>query len=95
MRLTRLRGESSETFWIRADMYRRENKSSPAYQAGLKFYIGHLLDAARLTKTDLALVKDASQDTLEDEDLVTTSLMDLAEQLLGGRFLVRQVIRKL
>ena len=70
-------------FLNRAEIYRRENQSSPAYQVGSKFYIGHLLDAARLTKRDLALVKAASQGTLEDEDLMTTSLMDLAEQLEG------------
>ena len=83
MKLTRLHGESIESFLNRAEIYRRENQSSPAYQVGSKFYIGHLLDAARLTKRDLALVKAASQGTLEDEDLVTTSLMDLAEQLEG------------
>ena len=70
-------------FLNRAEIYRRENQSLPAYQVGSKFYIGHLLDAARLTKRDLALVKAASQGTLEDEDLMTTSLMDLAEQLEG------------
>jgi hypothetical protein len=50
---------------------------------GSKFYIGHLLDAAKLTKRDLALIKAASGGSLEEEDAVTTSLMDLSEQLEG------------
>ena len=67
----------------RAEIYRKENETSPAYKVGSKFYVGHLLDAAKLTKRDLALVKAASGGTLEDEDMVTAALMDLAEQLEG------------
>ena len=83
MRLARLSGESIESFLNRAEIYRRENQTSPAYQVGSKFYIGHLLDAAKLTKRDLALIKAASGGSLEEEDAVTTSLMDLSEQLEG------------
>jgi len=50
---------------------------------GAKFYIGHLLDAARFTKRDLALIKAASGGSLEDEDAVTTSMIDLSDQLEG------------
>ena len=81
MRLARLSGESIESFLNRAEIYRRENQTSPAYQVGSKFYIGHLLDAAKLTKRDLALIKAASGGSLEEED--ATSLMDLSEQLEG------------
>ena len=83
MRLSRLAHESIESFLNRAEIYRKENETAPAYQVGSKFYIGHLLDAAKLTKRDLALVKAASGGTLDDEDLVIAALMDLAEQLEG------------
>ena len=86
MKLTRLHGESLEGFLNREETYRRENQPSPANELGPKFYIGHLLDAARLTKRDLALIKAARQGTLEDEDLVITSLMDgLRDSLVVGR----------
>ena len=83
LRLQRLPHESIESFLNRAEIYRRENQSSPEYQVGAKFYIGHVLDAARFTKRDLALIKSASGGSLEDEDAVTTSMIDLAEQLEG------------
>ena len=83
MKPTRLHGKSIESFLNRAEIYRRENQSSPAYQVGSKFYIGHLLDAARLTKRDLALVKAASQGTLEDEDLCD-HLADGLGRAVGG-----------
>eukprot|EP00438_Fugacium_kawagutii_P007070 Skav227763 [mRNA] locus=scaffold1653:278465:286339:- [translate_table: standard] len=83
MRLSRLPQESVESFLNRAEIYRRENQSSPAYQVGSKFYVGHLLDAAKLTKRDLALIKAAAGGTLEEEDAVTNALLDLSEQLEG------------
>jgi len=83
MRLSRLPQESIESFINRAEIYRRENQSSPAYQVGSQFYVGHLLDAAKLTKRDHALVKAACGGTVEDEDLVTNALIDLADQLEG------------
>ena len=85
LRLQRLPQESidHESFLNRAEIYRRENQSSPEYQVGAKFYIGHLLDAARFTKRDLALIKAASGGSLEDEDAVTTSMIDLSDQLEG------------
>lgn len=52
LRLQRLPQESIESFLNRAEIYRKENQSSPEYQVGTKFYIGHLLDAARFTKRD-------------------------------------------
>eukprot|EP00435_Cladocopium_sp_Y103_P046235 s919_g13.t1 len=83
MRLSRLPQESLESFINRAEIYRRENQSSPAYQVGSQFYVGHLLDAAKLTKRDQALIKAACGGTLEDEDLVTNAIIDLADQLEG------------
>ena len=81
MRLSRLPQESLESFINRAEIYRRENQSSLAYQVGSQFYVGHLLDAAKLTKRDQALIKAACGGTLEDEDLVTNAISDLADQL--------------
>ena len=83
MKLSRLPHESLESFINRAEIYRRENQSSPAYQVGSQFYVGHLIDAAKLTKRDQALLKAACGGTLDDEDAVTTSLIDLADQLEG------------
>ena len=83
MKLTRLPHESLESFINRAEIYRRENQSSPAYQVGSQFYVGHLIDAAKLTKRDQALLKAACGGTLDDEDAVATSLIDLADQLEG------------
>ena len=84
MKLGRLPSESIESFLNRAEIYRRENDTSPEYQVGSKFYVGHLLDAAKLTKRDLALIKASAGGTLEDEDKVTTALLELAEQLEGA-----------
>ena len=83
MRLARLPQESLESFINRAEIYRRENQSSPAYQVGSQFYVGHLMDAAKLTKRDQALIKAACGGALEDEDLVTNAIIDLADQLEG------------
>lgn len=83
MKLSRLAGESLESFLNRADIYRRENQASPAYQVGEQFYLGHLLDAAKLTKRDLALIKAAAGGALEDETAVTFAMLELADQLEG------------
>ena len=83
MKLSRLSGESLESFLNRADIYRRENQSSPAYQVGEQFYLGHLLDAAKLTKRDLALIKAAAGGALEDETAVTFAMLEMADQLEG------------
>ena len=80
MKLSRLPQESLESFINRAEIYRRGNQSSPAYQIGSQFYVGHLMDAAKLTKRDQALIKAACGGTLEDENLVTNAIIDLADR---------------
>lgn len=70
---------SLESFLNRADIYRKENQASPAYQVGEQFYLGHLLDAAKLTKRDLALIKAAAGGALEDETAVTFAMLELAD----------------
>ena len=82
MRLTRYAGESLESFINRASIYRHENDQCQNYKVGSKFYLGHLLDAAKLTKKDEALVKTAAGG-LHEEGRVVSALLELSEQLEG------------
>ncbi|CAE7202150.1 RE2, partial [Symbiodinium necroappetens] len=82
MRLARLPGESLESFINRASIYRHENDQCQNYKVGSKFYLGHLLDAAKLTRKDEALVKTAAGG-LNDETKVVNALLELADQLEG------------
>ena len=78
MKLTRLANESIESFINRAEIYRRENEASPAYRVGSCFYVGHLLDSAKLTRKDLALLKAACGGDVEDETKVISAMLELA-----------------
>ena len=71
-----------ESFINCASIYRHENDQCQNYKVGTKFYLGHLLDAAKLSKKDEALIKTASQG-LHDEGRVVNAMLDLAEQLEG------------
>ena len=82
MKLARHPRESLESFINRASIYRHENDQCQNYRVGTKFYLGHLLDAAKLTKKDMALVKTASQG-LHDEQKVVSAILELSEQLEG------------
>ena len=82
MRLNRYPGESLESFINRASIYRHENDSCQNYRVGSQFYLGHLLDAARLTRKDQALVKTAAGG-LKDEHQVVNAMLELADQLEG------------
>ena len=82
MKLSRYPKESLESFINRACIYRHENDQCQNYKVGTKFYLGHLLDAAKLSKKDEALIKTASQG-LHDEGRVVNAMLDLAEQLEG------------
>ncbi|CAK9117104.1 unnamed protein product [Durusdinium trenchii] len=84
MKLTRLANESIESFINRAEIYRRENEASPAYRVGSCFYVGHLLDSAKLTRKDLALLKAACGGDVEDETKVISAMLELAEQFEGA-----------
>ena len=83
MRLTRYAGESLESFIKRASIYRHENDRCQSCKVGSKFYLGHLMDAARLTRKDEALVKTAAGG-LNDETKVVNAMLELAEQLEGA-----------
>ena len=84
MKLTRLANESIESFINRAEIYRRENEASPAYRVGSCFYVGHLLDSAKLTRKDLGLLKAACGGDVEDETKVISAMLELAEQFEGA-----------
>ncbi|CAE7809264.1 unnamed protein product [Symbiodinium microadriaticum] len=82
MRLGRYPNESLESFINRASIYRHENDACQNYRVGTKFYLGHLMDAARLTRKDEALIKTASGG-LHDEGRVINAMLELSEQLEG------------
>ena len=82
MKLARHAGESLESFINRASIYRHENDRCQNYKVGSKFYLGYLIDAARLTRKDVALVKTASGG-LSDETKVINAMLELADQLEG------------
>ena len=86
MKLARLPHESVESFINRAEIYRRENEASPAYRVGSCFYVGHLLDSAKLTRKDLALLKAACGGDIEDETKVISAMLELAEQFEGAPY---------
>ena len=48
---------------------------------GERFYVGHLLDHARLTKRDKAMIRTRAGD--ETENNITTAMLDLAAELEG------------
>ncbi|CAE7682647.1 RE2 [Symbiodinium necroappetens] len=83
MKLARHPGESLESFINRASIYRHENDQSQSYKVGSKFYLGHLLDAAKLTRKDEALIKTAAGG-LNDEGKVVNAMLELADQLEGA-----------
>eukprot|EP00439_Symbiodinium_sp_Y106_P022212 s3337_g2.t1 len=82
MRLARFPKESLESFINRASIYRHENDRCQNYKVGTKFYLGHLLDAAKLSRKDEALIKTASQG-LHDEGKVVNAMLELSDQLEG------------
>ena len=82
MRLARYPYESLESFINRASIYRHENDQCQNYKVGAKFYLGHLMDAAKLTRKDEALVRTTAGG-LHDEMKVVNALLELADQLEG------------
>ena len=82
MSLTRLAGESLESYITRGSIYRNQLLGlDSSLEMGEKFYIGHLVDHARLTRRDKALVRTrAGEDT---EDAVTNAMIELAAELEG------------
>ena len=83
MQLSRAPGESMESYVTRAGIYRSHLIGiDSSLEMGEAFYIGHLLDHARLTRRDKAMVKTkAGADG--DEEKITNALIDLAAELDG------------
>ena len=83
MQLSRAPGESMESYVTRAGIYRSHLIGiDSSLEMGEAFYIGHVLDHARLTRRDKAMVKTkAGADG--DEENITNALLDLAAEFDG------------
>ena len=80
--LTRLPGESLESYITRASLYRDQLQGLDAGLAmGERFFAGHLLDHARITKRDKAMIKTHA--VQETEIAITEAMMELAAELEG------------
>eukprot|EP00434_Breviolum_minutum_P017051 symbB.v1.2.015044.t1/scaffold1112.1/size147309/2 len=80
--LTRLPGESLESYITRASLYRDQLQGLDAGLAmGERFFVGHLLDHARITKRDKAMIKTHA--VKETEIAITEAMMELAAELEG------------
>lgn len=82
MSLNRVAGESLESYITRGNIYRNQLLGlDSSLEMGEKFYIGHLLDHARLTRRDKALVRTRAGE--ETEESVTNAMIELAAELEG------------
>ena len=83
MQLSRAAGESMESYITRAGVYRSHLLGvDPTMAMGEAFYVGHLVDHARLTKRVRAMIKTKAGD-FTDEFKVTTAMVELASELDG------------
>eukprot|EP00435_Cladocopium_sp_Y103_P012273 s3261_g3.t1 len=82
MALSRFPGESLESYITRGNIYRNQLLGlDSTLEMGERFYVGHLIDHARLTRRDKALVRTrAGEDT---EEAVTNAMVELAAELEG------------
>ena len=82
LNLTRLAGESLESYITRAGLYRDQLQGLDAsLTMGERFFVGHLLDHARLTRRDKAMIKTHA--VKEDEVSITGAMMELSSELEG------------
>ena len=83
MQLSRAAGESMESYVTRASVYRSHLLGVDESMAmGEAFYVGHLVDHARLTKRDRAMIKTKAGD-MTDEGKVVAAIIELASELDG------------
>ena len=81
--LNRFAGESLESYITRAGLYRDQLAGlDDSLNMGEKFFVGHLLDHARLTRRDKALVRTHAID--EGEVAVTGAMMELRQNWKGA-----------
>ena len=82
MTLSRYPGESLESYITRGNLYRVQLMGLDVSLAmGDKFYVGHLLDHAKLTRRDKAMVRTRAGE--ENEDSVTAAMLELGNELEG------------
>eukprot|EP00435_Cladocopium_sp_Y103_P044933 s129_g12.t1 len=82
MALNRFPGESLESYITRGNIYRNQLLGlDSSLEMGERFYVGHLLDHARLTRRDKALVRTRA--VYDTEEAVTNAMVELAAELEG------------
>ena len=87
MQLSRAAGESMESYITRAGVYRSHLLGlDPSLARGEAFYLGHILDHARLTRRDKAVIKTKAGNA-NSEALMTAAMMDLASTARGREWL--------
>lgn len=75
-------GESLESYITRASLYRGQLAGLDAsLSMGERFFVGHLLDHAKLTRRDKAMLKTHAGD--ESEGGITSAMMELSGELEG------------
>ena len=80
--LSRLAGESLESYITRAGLYRSQLEGLDAsLSMGERFFVGHLIDHARLTRRDKALIKTHAGSEAEAD--ITEAMMELSAELEG------------
>ena len=82
MSLRRLPHESIESYVTRGQLYRTQLVAlDEAMQMGECFFIGHLLDGARLTRKDKVMIKTKAG--IDREEEVVNAMVELAPELEG------------
>ncbi len=82
LNLSRMAGESLESYITRASLYRDQLAGLDAsLSMGERFFVGHLIDHAKLTRRDKAMLKTHAG---EDSELgITGAMMELSAELEG------------
>ena len=82
LNLSRMAGESLESYITRASLYRDQLAGLDAsLSMGERFFVGHLLDHAKLTRRDKAMLKTHAG---EDSEIgITGAMMELSAELEG------------
>lgn len=82
MNLTRYPHESLESYVTRGSIYRSQLVSlDNSLEMGEKFYVGHLLDHARLSRKDRVFIRTRAG--VESEENVTNAMIELSAELEG------------
>ena len=82
MNLTRYPHESLESYVTRGSIYRSQLVSlDNSLEMGEKFYVGHLLDHARLSRKDRVFIRTRAG--VESDENVTNAMIELSAELEG------------